>query len=316
MTNREDKNKLLQNKEFIWWLLSPSDESPWNSWYTTSEHNRLLADELREELRAIPFTSIPNNEVLRERIRTRITTSIGRPRRNTLQQVVKWSVAAVLVGIAATTALILNGKQSVVAGNGQQLSIALPDGSMAKINAGSTLSYNTFLWKFSPGVRLNGEGYFYGNHSNGFDVKTAIGKVTVLGTRFNVYSRNETYRVNCFQGLISVGIKGQSEMHKLTAGQSLSANLRTHKVTLSSINYQKPSWTAGEFYFDKVLFKDVLSELERQFGITFENKEKFENLSYTGYFNTKDINIAFKMTLAPMGISYKATKDHVILTKE
>jgi ferric-dicitrate binding protein FerR (iron transport regulator) len=88
--------------------------------------------------------------------------------------------------------LAINGKKTVTVGTGQQLSVVLPDGSQAKLNSGTTISYNTFLWKLSPKVKLEGEGYFYGKHTKGFDVATKAGEVTVLGTRFNVYSRNDS----------------------------------------------------------------------------------------------------------------------------
>lgn len=312
--NREDKNKLLENKEFILWLYTPTEDSPWSRWYTESAHNRQLADELRDELRLLPLANPAVNDQVRDRIRTRIQTSMSQRQPNRFIKVLKWSAAAVVVGAAAISMLALNGKKTVVVGTGQQLSVVLPDGSQAKLNSGTTISYNTFLWKLSPKVKLEGEGYFYGKHTKGFDVATKAGEVTVLGTRFNVYSRNDSYRVHCFQGLISVGISGQKDKLKLAAGQTLSADLKNNKVTLASISFPAPSWTTGEFYYDKVLFKDVLSELERQFGVSFENKERFDSLTYSGYFNTKDIDIAFKMTLQPMGISYKSVNSHVVLS--
>ena len=315
-------NELLEQEGFIQWLFTSSPESPWNSWYKQNLENRQLADKLRTELKSFPLKGDDAERVNKFLLRNRITETIARStsanRRGYLLKVTKWAAAAALVGIISVSALILNGRKLIVTPNGAQQAIVLPDGSKVKLNSGSSLAYNSFLWKFTPSVTLEGEGYFYGNHQKGFGVKTSIGEVKVLGTQFNVYSRNTKYRVECYQGKIQVGTSLLNKHEILEVGECISADMQSKKVHRELLYSQitEPRWTSGEFYFEKARFEDVLNELERQFNIKFARKDSFKNLSYTGYFNTKDVNVALKMTLSPLGIGYKTSRNEIILTEK
>lgn len=315
-------NELLGQEGFIQWLFTSSPNSPWNSWYEQSAENRLLADKLRKEFKSVPLCGQDAEGVNKILLRNRIVGSISNRasvnRRMRLLKVTKWAAAAVFVGVLSVSALIMNGRKLIVAPNGLQQAIVLPDGSRVKLNSGSSLAYNTFLWKLTPSVTLDGEGYFYGDHQKGFGVKTSVGEVKVLGTQFNVYSRSTTYRVECYQGKIQVGVSFLSKPEILQVGECFSADIQSQKVRRDQLHFQKdePGWTSGEFYYEMSRFEDVLNELERQYNIKFAGKDRFKNLSYTGYFNNKDVNVALKMTLSPLGIGYKTSKNEIILTEK
>ena len=315
-------NELLEQEGFIQWLFTSSSESPWNSWYELSAENRLLADKLRTEFNGFPLRGEGaegvNKILLRSRIAGSISNRAAVNRRMRYLKLTKWAAAAALVGIVSVSALIMNGRMLIVAPNGLQQAAVLPDGSKVKLNSGSSLAYNTFLWKLTPSVTLDGEGYFYGDHQKGFGVKTSIGEVKVLGTQFNVYSRSSKYRVECYQGKIQVGVSFLRKPEILRVGECFSADLQNQKYSRDQLHAQKvePGWTSGEFYYEMSRFEDVLNELERQYNIKFSGKDRFKNLSYTGYFNNKDVNVALKMTLSPLGIGYKTSKNEIILTEK
>jgi len=230
--------------------------------------------------------------------------------------VTKWSAAAVLVLGASLTALYSTSKKVIVASDGVQQAIVLPDGSNVRLNSGSSLSYHTFLWRMVPSVTLNGEAFFYGNHKKGFEVESEVGSVTVLGTQFNVYSRNQQYRVDCYQGKVQVEVSHSKTTQILGSGDYLSVDKLKNSSSKGHLRGSKlvPSWTLGEFYYENSSFGEVLNELERQFNISIEGKARFDSLKYTGYFNSKDMNMALEMTLAPMGISFSTDNGKVILS--
>lgn len=317
--DKPNAEELLKQEGFILWLLNSDTDSPWNLWYEQSNENKVLASQLRIALRQQPLTQIKVQPHELQALKARIFLSIEKTpvgkRRSIYLQTAKWAASILVVATLSLSFLVINGKNKVDVPFGKQLICKLPDGSQVRINAGSSIAYNSFLWMLKPSVTLQGEGFFYGNHQKGFGVKTTAGEVRVLGTQFNVYSRNESYRVQCFQGKIRVGVDFASKPTILHANEAFAANLQTRKTEKYQIAspHSTPGWTTGEFSYQKAHFTDVLNELERQFNIKITGKELVKNLTYTGYFNTNDINIALKMTLTPMGIDYEYSQNKIIL---
>ena len=70
--------------------------------------------------------------------------------------------------------------------------VSLNDGTKVHLNAGTTLSYSKNFNSTSREVTLNGEAYFeVEKGSSPFIILTDLAKVTVLGTKFNVRSRED-----------------------------------------------------------------------------------------------------------------------------
>ena len=57
---------------------------------------------------------------------------------------------------------------------------------------------------FSRKVSLEGEAFFEVNPGKKFEVVSKFGKTIVLGTSFNIYSRNSSYQVTCMTGKVKV----------------------------------------------------------------------------------------------------------------
>ena len=86
----------------------------------------------------------------------------------------------------------------------QHTNITLPDNSEVTFNAASLQKYNKEDWDKKRQLTLEGEAFFNVAKGAKFEVKTKMGIVTVLGTRFNVKHRNKLLEVQCFEGLINV----------------------------------------------------------------------------------------------------------------
>lgn len=317
--NDKKVTELLHNDSFVCWLFDAESSNEWENWKNQSEENKILADSLRDQLKQVCFEQPTYSSADKDRLKNRIHTSIHpkeQHKPHKLLTYIKWSAAAFLAGAVAFSAYIYSGKEVIIAANGSQVHAVLPDGSEVRLNSGSTIEYNSHTWRLSPSVKLDGEGYFYGSHATNFRVKTAAGIVTVLGTKFNVYNRSSCYKVECYQGKVAVDV-GFSEGEKLlNPGQKILANASKKKLRLTSFDLksQDPNWNRGEFTYENTPFSEVLSELERQFNINIPNKDRYKNLSYTGFFSNKDINIALKTTLAPMGFSYKVSNREIAIT--
>ncbi|WP_112902767.1 FecR family protein [Salinibacter ruber] len=110
-----------------------------------------------------------------------------------------WRVA---MGLAVATLVLAGGlwlwrqPVTITAPPGQQRTAALPDGSTAHLNSGTTLTYRRGFqsWPFVDAARraveLGGEAFFeVEDGDRPFLIETASAEVAVTGTRFNVRAR-------------------------------------------------------------------------------------------------------------------------------
>jgi transmembrane sensor len=191
----------------------------------------------------------------------------------------------------------------VNAAPGTHADYMLSDGSVVNLNAGSRIRFNKKNFSSDRKLELEGEAFFNVTRGNSFVVKTPKGIIRVLGTTFNVNSRNNTFKVTCFTGNVMVSAGKQT----VTIGPGESAELTAGGM--KKYRESKPAyingWIKGEFYFENTPLNLVLNEIERQFNVKFVGKEKERQEEYyTGSFFNKDLNAALDIVCIPMGLQY------------
>lgn len=195
-----------------------------------------------------------------------------------------YAAAAIIILLIAPLVYTKN----ISAQRGEHLAHTLPDGSQVTINAQSELSYRPLLWYVSRDVKMEGEVLFKVKKGSDFTVKSDNGKVRVLGTTFNVISRDSRYEVTCIEGRVEVSAKtGEAERRRviISGGEGVELkeneglmNIPADKV-VSSI-----SWTSNNFYFTAVPLRVVLDEIARQYNVEIMLGTE-EELVYTGNFS-------------------------------
>jgi transmembrane sensor len=101
-------------------------------------------------------------------------------------------IAAVLILSLGITYFYLSTKvETQFANNNSKQTFLLPDDSQVVLNSGSNATYNSFKWDDKREINLDGEAYFKVAKGKVFDVITSQGKVTVVGTQFNVTHNNK-----------------------------------------------------------------------------------------------------------------------------
>ena len=212
-------------------------------------------------------------------------------------------IAAVLVIAASWSYRYLTGDlMKFSAMPGEVSTVWLPDSTKVVLNAGSEISYRTRKYKKKRSVRLRGEGYFEVIPGNDFSVQSGGIITTVLGTSFNIYSRGKKVDVKCLTGKVSV--KAGPKTVELAAGEMIKTAERKvigEKVSFDSEN--AISWIDGKFYYENADLRDVIIEIENQFGVELVGKD-FSERSYTGYFDNSSLESALNQVLVPMGYSY------------
>jgi ferric-dicitrate binding protein FerR (iron transport regulator) len=189
--------------------------------------------------------------------------------------------------------------------------IRLPDGSTVNLNSNSRVAFNRLAWHRGREVELSGEAFFSVNKGESFKVIAPEGNITVLGTQFNVYARNNDFEVACTEGRVRVESKGTSVL--LTSG--LTTRL-TGRLSEPEGYVQSPSsWTSGEFYFEQSDLRRVIETLEQQYGVEVTADVKGQR-TYTGFFTNRNLEEALILVCRPLGLTYQVVENHRILITE
>ncbi|MBU2926668.1 FecR family protein [Winogradskyella psychrotolerans] len=182
----------------------------------------------------------------------------------------------------------------------QKETITLPDNSRVELNELSQLDYNSSNWEHERTLNLKGEAFFDVEKGMQFDVNTAFGKVTVLGTEFNVFTKDSIFKVTCYEGLVQVSYN--DEIIKLPAGSEFV--LESGVAKKSDIVVAEPYWLKKMSVFKDAPIKAVFIELENQYNISVTDSINTNELRFTGAFEHNNLNSALKSITQPFGLTY------------
>jgi transmembrane sensor len=202
-------------------------------------------------------------------------------------------VAAVLV-IALGLFFVAKNTMPVTqtASNGQIASFLLPDNSEVVLNAGSEIEYKKWGWANNRTLELTGEAYFKVAKGQKFEVNTSLGKVTVLGTQFDVKARGERFDVSCYEGRVRVDYGGKQTV--ITKGQSVSFT-DGEPIDVPKNNNVAPAWLNNQLVFNKETLPGIIGELNRQYDITIEMKAAPTQQLFTGVLPMKNLDEALQI---------------------
>ncbi len=198
--------------------------------------------------------------------------------RGNFKKVFSYGIAAVLVIGLGIFSFLRYYSTTVYCPKGQHSRVTLPDGSKVTLNANSQLSYHPYWWKYDRKVDFSGEAFFEVTKGDKFSVVSKNGSTTVLGTSFNIFARNNEYRVHCISGKVKVEKEiGNTVILAKNEYSLLDKNKKLVKVKDEVSNQNSISWMKNEFKFSKVPLKVVLEEIERQFDVIIEGKEQLKD---------------------------------------
>ncbi len=164
--------------------------------------------------------------------------------------------------------------------NGKQFQLALSDGTVVHLNAGSSMRYPVnFLQEGPREVFLTGEAYFdvSRNPEKPFIVNVNDLNVKVLGTTFNVsaYEEDSNIDVVLVEGSVSLNFmeEEQDVASNLTPGQKGSFKSVSKELHIDKVNTGLyTSWMQGHLVFRNMTFDNIVAKLERHYNIEIENK--------------------------------------------
>ena len=215
-----------------------------------------------------------------------------------------WKVAAaVSLLIVATVLTLLHGELSFFdqtseqvaeivtkrTETGQKLTIHLSDGSVAILNAHSSISYPKEFSDTLRSVQVAGEVFFEvtKNKDKPFVVTTTQLRTTVLGTSFNVKAREDHYQqVSLLTGKVQVDALEKNETAYLVPGEEITFS--NNHITKGTFDRKtKALWKDGIIYFENTPLSECFETLELWYGvkINVENDRLIADKKVSGRFD-------------------------------
>lgn len=216
----------------------------------------------------------------------------------------------VIVALGLYFTFFFNQETQIKTLANENSTITLPDNSIVKLNEFSELAFNENNWDKNRVLQLNGEAFFDVEKGSRFDVNTSNGTVSVLGTEFNVTSRDSIFKVSCYEGLVQVTYNDKDV--KLPAGTEF--NLVLDKGIKSKIAVAEPYWLKNMSVFENIALTEVVKELETQFDINVQYPTNF-NANFTGAFEHGNLDNALKSITKPLDLTYTIQNSKVVITR-
>jgi len=252
------------SQQFEKWLReNPAHASAWQKTQALWDHmgdwvqDEALADYAREAFEAEHTTSSAGH---RERD---IAT---RHRRTSLRRHLKYAAAAAAIVATVTIGLGIGRTRSQVYTTDIQVAdIQLSDGSTVRLDAGSRLEASMSWWRRNVHL-LQGRALFDVTHdaSRPFIVDADAGRITVLGTSFEVDRRTDDVVVTLLRGSVSIDTPGDPVPTKLRPGEQARWQAEAKHWSQRGVDVAAATrWTTGFHVFDAMPLSQAVAEINR-----------------------------------------------------
>lgn len=254
----------------------------------------------------------------KQQMQGRLMQAVRRDKKKRIRRRVFSVAAALLVLILAGIAIFgLDGWSEPpmvvhLTPYGQTEEVALPDGSRVVLNANSTLSYAR-AWKKGADrrVRLKGEAHFTVAPKPATKVKFTVItddlSVNVLGTVFNVYTRESGTEVTLEEGKIKLELEkkaGQQGVINMSPGEKVQYSAKTRQLKEEKANVQAESaWKEGVILFDGITLGQLGVIITETFGrpVEFQDSSLMQQL-VTGAGPADDLELLLETAEKAFGV--------------
>ena len=204
---------------------------------------------------------------------------------------------------------------------GKSSVVALADGTLINLNAGSSLRYpNGFKAEGNREVFLTGEAYFQVSHDakRPFLVHTDDLEIEVLGTHFNVqaYADEKNSNTVLVNGVVKVKQTANPEdAVVLKPGMQASYTQGSKSLEIASVNTAPYiAWVKGQLYFDQADFPQIARILERKFDVQIQvNNTALKKEKFTAKFKAESLEQILKSFNESYPFNYDIKQNTVVI---
>lgn len=188
-------------------------------------------------------------------------------------------------------------------GVGQQTNMTLADGSQIWLNTATAINVD-YTTQHRRIQLLHGEIYIETakDLSRSFVVETSHGRLTALGTQFNVMSQQEHIELAVYEGAVAIQTNN-TQQAELRAGETIRFNTNQIMAKQHAITARQ-AWRQGLLVAEDMTLEDLIAELNRyQYGY-INISEDVAQLKVYGSFPLSDTNRALAMltTVLPIQV--------------
>jgi len=190
----------------------------------------------------------------------------------------------------------------------ERLTIHLPDGSIINLNERSQIQYPESFSKNIRDVKLNGEAFFsVAKNGSPFVITTGNAKVTVLGTKFDVWNRGEQTEVFVKEGKVKLANNAsEPESVKLLSGQMGTITKEDAPIAVNTGFNFLPGWINGKLEFNHTRLAAIIDELDRYYNVQIKlDDPELDKLSLTGTFKDDNVDIVLNKICLALDLKYK-----------
>lgn len=227
------------------------------------------------------------------------------------------AIALILLGLGTTAVYINNSgclsqKLTFYTGNDQKnLQVTLPDGSKISLNRNTKLSYHSKFAKNKREVQLTGEAFFEisPDPSKPFIIDAGKAKIKVIGTSFNVITKNSESEVEVYVKTGKVLLTDNSGSQSIILDPEYIGTVDSkmkEKVLNKDPNYL--SWKTGYLVYNGQKLDVVFKDLKRVFNmeIIADDPAILEN-TWTSPIDNQPQDTIIRLICASFNLHY--TKD-------
>ena len=203
--------------------------------------------------------------------------------------------------------------------SGEKSIITLSDGSIVTLNADSKLNYPDKFNNTYREVYLEGEAYLEVHHNSNqpFIVHSENLSTTVLGTEFDIsaYPEKKTITVSLLEGKVKVSREEKGKDNEIVVLKPKEQLLYDKENNVSSFepfdSLEVVGWKDNIYKFENEPLGEVLSQLERAFGVKFKLDDQSVLLQkITIKFEKKSLQTVVDVIKSLTGLDYKILKEN------
>lgn len=229
---------------------------------------------------------------------------------------IQWAAAAVVFVMIGVGGVISSYQKTIECLPGEHLVAELPDGSTVDLNAASKLVYYPLKWKWERKLKFEGEGFFNVQKGSTFTVNSANGITQVLGTSFNIYAREENYRVTCLTGKVQVTAPNDEKVVLLPQNH---VELEEGKLVVTKMFEPEKaiSWKQNYFFFAGRPLLEVIDEIERQYAVTIKLDPQLNNRNFGSNFSKQhSVEDVLDFVCKPMNLKFEKQANNVYIVTD
>ncbi|MCW9707987.1 FecR family protein [Fodinibius salsisoli] len=341
-----DIAKLLDDDSFVRWInneATPEEQQQWEYWESQGEEYRMLKEQAKL-LYELPMADDAGED--RKQQLARLNRSIDQREHNVwrLPFVQKRSTTA--YSYAAATIALLIGVLSIILYSieegrtssqvayrtvsidyGMRGTIEISDGSQITLNSNTKLRYAPEqLNADTIEVWLNGEGYFSITRNprgqrRSFIVHTSEGNVEVLGTRFNVSTRDQQTNVVLEEGKVGLELKDSTQQARdsyvMRPGELAVLSKDNKEIGVQAVDPALyTSWTNHKMMFDRTALEKIAKDIEHTYGVDIQvDGSSLKSEKISGSVNNPDLQTLLDGLSEALDIEIRRTNNHITISR-